>query len=50
MVLYGASGVMARLTVLVACTLSGGVVSWCLGGTVGGGIGVGIVSRRGVCA
>jgi hypothetical protein len=45
--LYGAVGVMAALTVWVACTLSGGVVGRCLGGTVGGGIGVGIISRRG---
>jgi hypothetical protein len=35
------------LTVRVACTLSGGVVGRCLGGTVGGRIGVGIASWRG---
>ncbi len=47
MVLYGAAGVMAGLTVWVACTLSGGVVGRCLSGTVGGGIGVGIISWSG---
>jgi hypothetical protein len=31
MVLYGAAGVMAGLSVQMACTLSGGVVGRCLG-------------------
>jgi hypothetical protein len=35
---------MAGINVWVACTLSGGVVDMCLGWTVGGGIGVGIIS------
>ncbi len=45
--MYGAVGVISRLTVHMACTLSGGVVGMCLGGTVGGEICVGIISRRG---
>jgi hypothetical protein len=40
-------GVMAKINALVACTLSGGVVGRCLGGTEGGGIGGGLVSWRG---
>jgi hypothetical protein len=42
--LEGAVGVMTGLTVWVACTLCGGVVSRCLSETVGGGISVRIVS------
>jgi hypothetical protein len=37
---------MAEINVRVACTLSGGVLGRCLGGTVGGGIGVEIISWR----
>jgi hypothetical protein len=37
---------MVGLTVWVACTLSGGVVGRCLGGTEGRGIDVEIVSWR----
>ncbi len=46
MVLYGTAGVMVGLTVWLACTLSGGVVGRCLGGTVGGGIDFEIISQR----
>ncbi len=46
MVLYGTADVMVGLTVWLAFTFSGGVVGRCLGGTVGGGIDVEIVSRR----
>jgi hypothetical protein len=42
----GVAGVMAGMNVQVACTLSGGVLGWCLSRTVGRGIGVGISSWR----
>ncbi len=40
-------GVMAGIKAWVACTLSGGMVGRCLGGTEGGGIGGRLVSPRG---
>ncbi len=46
MIMYGVAELMAGLFVWVACLLSGGVVGRCFGGTVGGGIGVGIISQR----
>jgi hypothetical protein len=38
---------MAGMNAWVACTLSGGVGGRCVGGTEGGGIGGGLVSRHG---
>jgi hypothetical protein len=38
---------MAGINARVACTLGGGMVGRCLGGTEGGGIGGGLVSQRG---
>ncbi len=38
---------MAGINAWVACTLGGGVVGRRLGGTEGGGIGGGLISRRG---
>jgi hypothetical protein len=38
---------MAGINTQVACTLGGGVVGRHLGGTEGGGVGGGLVSRRG---
>jgi hypothetical protein len=43
----GAAGVMAGVNTRVACTLVGGVVGRCLGGTEGGGIGGRLIIWRG---
>ncbi len=39
---------MAGINALLACTLGGWVVGRCVGGIDGGGIGGGLVSRRGI--